>query len=393
MPRKNTNPRYRKLYKGVKIDLTAPTEAELEEKVRARKNVIDEGLVVGSEAGTSVAAWSEIWLKTYKKGKVSTNNYKQYEANLRLHILPRIGGMKLSDVRQYDLQSVLNEKEKYSTTHQIHIKNAITGMFKSAYDNGLIRVNPALGLRISKRAEIYRDEDDEKAGHRALTDKEAEQFLRRAGEHYAGTAFKIIYYCGLRPDEVCALGPESFDFKAGKETVSVRWAVENTTRAVKRPKTKAGIRTVPIPAVFVPELKELVGKAKKEEKKYIFSTADGRPMDTDDLSRWWKFLRNYIDRAEGATLHRNKIVEHAFAPDLTPYDLRHTCATNFQRSGISLNVARVLLGHEKVETTAKFYVHHTEDMTDDARKKMSNFAETKGTPTGTFSQKSADADD
>lgn len=376
--------RYQKNYKGIRIDLTAKTADELEEKVRRRKNEIDAGEQLGAEAGTLVRVWANKWLTTYKIHDVSTRNYEQYEANLRLHVLPAIGGKLLSDVRQYDLQEILNKKTKYSRSHIIHIKNAITGMFGSAYENGLIRVNPALNLKIPGKGNKYlagpasASSADQTSGHRSLTDKESEQLLRHAGDHYAGTFFKIIYYTGLRPEEVCALTPASFELKKGKEAVSVTAAVENGTRAVKVPKTKAGIRTVPIPEIFVPEIKKLVAAAKKEKKRFIFSTADGRPMDTDDACRWWRFFRNYIDRKEGAKTDHNKIVEHVFAEDLTPYDLRHTFCTNLQRAGVPLNVAKVLMGHEKVETTAKIYTHHTDDMTDDARKKMTAFSKLSG---------------
>lgn len=371
--------RYQKKYKGIMIDVSAGSEAELEEKVRKRKNDIDAGEQLGGEAGTLVRVWAHKWLTTYKIHDVSTRNYEQYEANLRLHVLPSIGAKMLSDVRQYDLQEILNKKTKYSRSHIVHIKNAITGMFRSAYENGLIRVNPALNLKIPGKGNKYLAGPDAPAGgqasgHRSLTDKEAEQMLRHAGDHYAGTFFKIIYYTGLRPEEVCALTPASFELKKGKEAICVTAAIENRTRAVKMPKTKAGIRTVPIPEIFVPEIKEIVSVAKKEKKQFIFSTADGRPMDTDDAYRWWRFFRNYIDRKEGAKTARNKIVEHAFAEDLTPYDLRHNFCTNLQRAGVPLNVAKVLMGHETVETTAKIYTHHTEDMTDDARKKMTAFS-------------------
>lgn len=367
MSNKSAKLRYQKTYKGIRIDIIASTEDELEEKVRKKKNAIDDGETFGSNM--LVRVWADKWLTTYKLNVVSNNNYRQYETNLRLHILPLIGNKRLTDVKQYDLQAVLNGCKQYSRSHQVHIKNAITGMFRSAFQNGLIHTDPSANLKVANKSAVY---DTGESGHRSLTDAEAEQMLRHADEHYAGILFKIAYYCGLRPEEICALSADSFVLTQGRESINVKYAIERRTRIVKTPKTKSSVRAVPIPAVLVPDVKKLVKENKG--KRFIFTTADGRPMDTDDVCRWWRFFRNHIDRAEGAKTYNSKIIEHAFADDLTPYDLRHTFCTNLQRAGVPINVAKVLMGHSSIEVTAKIYTHHTEDMTDDARAKMSKFA-------------------
>lgn len=354
--------RYKGKYKGVQIDLRSKDKNELEQRVYERKRAIDDGTVVGSGAGTRVDAWAQVWLETYKKPNVSINNYKNYERNLRLHVLPAIGKFKISDIKPYQLQGILNDHAEDSSAHIGHIKNAITSLFASAYTNGLIPKDPSKGLIEPKGKE---------EGHRSLTDKETAQFLKTCKTHYAGTFFRIIFYCGLRPEEICALEPSDIDLKNGY--VHVRKAVERGTRNVSEPKTEAGKRDVPIPDMLMDPLRVLVDECIAQQRRYLFSTKDGRPFDTDDSCRWWRFLRNAIDREAGAQIYRNKIVKHAFDPSLSAYDLRHTYCTNLQRAGVPINVAKYLMGHSSIEVTARIYTHQTADVTEDARAMMNKF--------------------
>jgi len=308
-------------------------------------------------------------LKIYKKPVVSERNYREYNTNLKLHILPVIGHMKLSDVRQHDLQEILNMHAGESQSHIAHIKNAITGLFGKAFSNDLIARNPARELIIPVTSASL----DGAPSHRELTDDEQRLFLIYSKGHYAEIFFKIIYYCGLRPEEVCALKSESIILNPGQEFITVSHAIENYTRREKPPKSKAGKRTVPIPASFAPELMAYMSDRRTSTSGYLFTTSDGRPMDTDDSCRWWRFLRNHIDKAAGAELYRNKIINHAFAPDITAYDLRHTYCTNLQRAGVPINVAKVFMGHNSIEVTARIYTHHTNDVSESARSAMNAF--------------------
>ena len=59
----------------------------------------------------------------------------------------------------------------------------------------------------------------------------------------------------------------------------------------------------------------------------------------------------------GAKLERNKIVESVVAKDLTPYCLRHTFCTDLQKASVPINVAKELMGHSDIQTTANIYTH------------------------------------
>ena len=65
-----------------------------------------------------------------------------------------------------------------------------------------------------------------------------------------------------------------------------------------------------------------------------------------------------MDVLLGADVDRDGyIIESVVAEDLVPYTLRHTDCTDLQNAGVPLNVARYLMGHSKIELTARIYTH------------------------------------
>ena len=136
--------RHRETYQGVEIDLRAKDASELDEKVREKKNSIDRGEIAGANAGTTVAAWCEEWLETYKKPYVVKNTYTSYVGYVNKYIKPAIGKIKIKDVRQSDLQKILFSQEGGSFFPVLlRIRSPL--FFKSAYINRIIYFDPSSG--------------------------------------------------------------------------------------------------------------------------------------------------------------------------------------------------------------------------------------------------------
>ena len=93
---------------------------------------------------------------------------------------------------------------------------------------------------------------------------------------------------------------------------------------------------------------------------------NGKCLSESSRYRLWKAIYKRMDILAGAVVYRNEIVEHAIAQDLDLYDLRHTYCTNLQSSGVALNVAKELMGHEDVTVTANIYTHTVSDNLHDA---------------------------
>ena len=77
-----------------------------------------------------------------------------------------------------------------------------------------------------------------------------------------------------------------------------------------------------------------------------------------------------MDIEAGAETYRNKIIVHALPQDLTPYNLRHTFATEMAEKGMPMKTLQYLMGHSDIRVTANIYTHISPKMIADARDKM-----------------------
>ena len=143
------------------------------------------------------------------------------------------------------------------------------------------------------------------------------------------------------------------------------------TSSIKAPKSAAGVRSVPIPTALLGELKAIRGDP--FSPVFVQQTSKLRHTATSMRCLWRNFIR-HMDIAMGATVKRNKITLSMVSPDLTMYCLRHTYGTDLQKAGVPINLAKYLMGHSDISVTANIYTHTTDDMIDDAAKKINIFA-------------------
>ncbi|MEG2639677.1 MAG: site-specific integrase [Clostridiales bacterium] len=206
---------------------------------------------------------------------------------------------------------------------------------------------------------------------RAMTEQERKLFKDAIEKHHMGAFFGIMYACDLRPQEARALSIFNVNFK--NRTIKITNAVEaGTEKEVKSPKTDDGYRTIIVPDWYIPLLKRAYDKAAEMGSPYLFPNTKGGIIGHKTLYRTWSSLMREMDLLAGAKTYRNKIIVHAIAQDLTPYNLRHTCCTEFAENGVDLKMAQYLMGHSDISITAKIYTHVTDKMMETARQKINN---------------------
>lgn len=86
------------------------------------------------------------------------------------------------------------------------------------------------------------------------------------------------------------------------------------------------------------------------EKNYLFTSSRCTPLRGDYLNEWWKRYQR----------------EKGLVPVINFHGLRHTFCTLLAREGTPLKTAAKLIGHSKVDTTAKIYTHVDEQAKKDA---------------------------
>ena len=331
-------------FNGKKYEATGKTETEaimkLAEKLAAAKR--GEETINGN---MTVNAWYKQWIELYKAPKgLTEKSLKMYDEKYNNHIKPRIGHMKIKDIKDVHLQKIMNAQAGMSDSHAKKVRMVMQEMFKRARISRIIPYDPAEELELPQAS---------KGRRRAITDEEREAILAVAETHPAGLWILTLLYTGMRPGETATLTWADVDFDA--DEIRIHTAKESGTRNIKGPKTKAGVRTLPhIPNPIRPGL-QAAAKGKKPFD-FVFPTTTGTIMNDSAMRRRWVSFKTAIDQYMGAEIDsEGKTVNSKVAKDLVPYCLRHTFATDCAKAGVPIDTARWLMGHEDISLTANIY--------------------------------------
>jgi integrase len=345
---------------GKQYFVTGKTKDEAIRKAALKKDKLERG-EVGISGNMTVGRYIDEWLDTYKKPAVAKKQFDDYKGMFAKMVAPEIGKLRLTEVKDIHLQKILNRQAGLSGDRLGKLRSRMHALFRQAYASRLILRNPAEFLTLPKATD---------GTHRSITDFEREHFLKAAETHYAGLMFKVMLYCGLRTGEAVALDWRDIDFV--KKRIHVTKAMESGTDVIKEPKTKAGIREIPIPDDIIGELLAMKG----DPFDPVFTRPGGLGRYTNmSRHRAWESLKKQMDISMGAKFEKRKAkdgkmrmtkVLSVVAPDFVPYCLRHTYCTDLQDKGVPINVAKYLMGHTNISVTAGIYTHTSDIAIDQA---------------------------
>lgn len=354
-------------FDGRRYSVYGRTEEEVALKRAEKERQLTEGRV---DSNMTVRQWAQIWLETYVDSKDITDaSRRMYYDKMKNIILPAIGAYKLRNVSATQLQQLLNRRAGYSASDTGKLRIVLKAMFRQAAENRVIPYDPAAGLKMPKTT---------KGKHRSLTEAERAALITAADAdrvdgkpNNSGLWVLSMLYCGLRPGETAALRWSDVDLDAG--TLHVRQAKEAHSKSIKAPKTSAGVRDIPIHKDYLARLRNA-----PHTSEYVFTQRDGKtPLTESSMKKMWDTVKKYMDLALGAKTERIKppgkrkhmtvIVESVLSDDIDLYCLRHTFCTDLQRKGVPINVAKELMGHADISTTANIYTHSTPDVLEAAR--------------------------
>ena len=218
-----------------RYEVRGKTEQEACDKLAELVASLNRGEFATS-GNTTVDQWFLQWKETYKAPSgLTQKSLGLYDEKYNGYIGPAIGTLKLKDVRDLHLQTILNTQAGMSYSHVSKLRMVMQELFRQARRSRLIIYDPAEGLLLPESV---------KRSHRPITKAERRHILAVAQTHPAGLWVLTILYTGLRPGETAALFWEDIDFD--RNEIHVYKAVESGTRTIKAPKTPAGIRDIPM---------------------------------------------------------------------------------------------------------------------------------------------------
>lgn len=316
----------------------------------------------------------EVW-KQLKRG-LKDNTFQNYKYMYEQFVKPDFGNTRVSQLKKSDVKRFYNlladeRALKVSTIDSIH--TVLHQVLDMAVDDAYLRNNPSDNvLKELKQAHNF---DTEK--RKALTVTEQELFLDflRKNHQYNHwyPIFAVMVGTGLRVGEVTGLRWCDIDLKENLIDVNHTLVYYNHAENgcyfnINTPKTKAGVRNVP--------MLEFVKQAFIEERKYqmangircnvkidgytdfIFVNRFGAAQHQGTLN---KALRRIIRDCNDEVLERNE-ENPVLLPRFSCHSLRHTFTTRMCEAGVNIKVIQDALGHSDISTTLNIYADVTKEL-------------------------------
>jgi integrase len=270
-----------------------------------------------------------------RRGANSSSTLSGKETNLRVHLVPYFGGMRLDQIERREIDNYIISKSKEGrSTSSVRIDVGILRqMITLAHEHGLIEQPRHIKLPARQDREID-----------ALDPDEADRFLAAASELWIrdSTILTLYLRTGLRLGEALALRPCDLDLDVERPTVTVSRSYNKDGEFGQTKGRKT--RVVPLPDVVPAMLDSLMqarGLSPRSETTYLFTNRRG--VEHPIGHSWVKRL---VPRT-GATAKLRHV---------HPHMLRHTFGTDCARRGVPLLTIKEWMGHVDVEVTMG-YVH------------------------------------
>ena len=305
----------------------AKTKREASTKLQALRDELARGEIATTGRQT-VAQFLDRWMDQAVKIGKRPNTVAAYEQQIRKHIIPHIGTVRLDALTRLHVQAfvaVLRDRHVPAATIVYTIR-VLRVALQAAVSWELIRRNPAEGIETP---------EPEQYEAQPLTPEEACQLLATARnqQHRLEVLYVLAIYTGLRQSELLALTWRDID-------------LESHVLRVRQSKSKAGLRTVALNAACVRALQErhvaqaeelLRAGRRRLDTTLIISKPDGSGYSAVGIRDQFKAL-----------CLKAGIESRPF------HALRHTAASLMAAAGVAESTRQAVMGHANPAMTAHY---------------------------------------
>ena len=301
--------------------------------------------------------WAERWLDE-KRLSVRASTSRDYEMVMRAHVLPAIGGVRLSRLSTAHIQSLYTRMTSAGLS-PVSVKDyaaRLNACLERAVELDLLVKNPA------KKAQLPRQPKREMA---MLTAEQAKSLIRATEGDRLEALLVLAITTGARQGELLGLTWDRVENEkaekwnpADKTQSPAQIRITKTLQAVpggdfslEEPKTASSVRRVELPSQAAEALKrhrsrqaaeQLEAKVWLNNRDLVFVSEVGSPIHKTNLTR--RVFRPWLAKAS--------------LPAMRWHDLRHVAASlMLGKKGVPVTIVAAMLGHADVAITLSTYAH------------------------------------
>lgn len=320
------------------------TKREAQQELTAALHALKTGTYVEAHQIT-VSQFLDRWLE-HAAHQVGPKSLESYESIVRLHLRPRLGHLKLEQLRPLHIEAYQNaclsgaglKAPLAAKTVQMHAR-VLRLALKQAVRWQMLPRNPAEAVEAPR---------PERRQMQALPASELGRIIQEARSTRFHMGILLAISTGLRRGEV--LGLRWSDVDLDRRRISVAQAVQRqgAENVFVQPKSERSRRTVELPPFLVDEL-----------RRHRSDQAQRRLLLGPD----WKNYDLVIDAGDGAPFHPVSLT-NAFARIVRRlgiqarlHDCRHSFATLLLLNGVHPKIVSEILGHSSTAVTMDVYSH------------------------------------
>lgn len=304
------------------------------------------------------------WHETVIKKKKATT-YSSYHYQLKNHIYPALGNLKLSDLNKGHLIKFYADVSKKSYSSAKNCRVILLTALRYAVGKKLISENPAEDLYVPKSETVKQKEKKKEYrtinidSQATLTVEQLKLLIEKAKESKVYMYILFAGLMGLRKSEILGLKYSDVDFtrqtlyvqrQLGKDLSKPQDELPKKTLTKQEVslKTRSSKRVLDIPDIVfnaILEQRRIYEKNRRrrpgqfQDEGYICCSSYGRPQSASYCYKEYKRL-----------LSDNGL------PNIRFHDLRHTYATILTNEEIDVKAISNSLGHSKTIITVDVYM-------------------------------------
>lgn len=315
----------------------------------------------------------ELWFDNYSKTVKEATSIAT-ERYIRIHVLPTLGSVRVSNITAKMAQKLVNELADKLQVYKVVLQYT-SKIIDHAITLEIIDTNPFQRV-IRPKVKLTRKEKEVKF----YTSEQVQQILSHLDskvkrvkdsnllyKYFAEwdlTMYRTLAFTGIRGGEALALTWNDVDFTNRLLTINKTLSQTRKGYSVQPPKTKSSNRVISIDYKTCKQLqkwklrqKELFLQNRIKNNNIVFSDYES----------------NYSNR-QSLYQRSTRLSEAVGLPNIGTHGWRHTHASMLYEAGIPMKEAQERLGHASLEMTNSIYTHLSDKQKNETAEKLARFA-------------------